>query len=58
MSFLLTTSSSAYLHSHHYIVESPMGTEDLDNNFWWAESLNRVNPAVEEGLPIGHAQKW
>jgi hypothetical protein len=35
-----------------------MGTEDLDNIFWWAESLNRVNAVVEEGLPSGHAQKW
>jgi hypothetical protein len=33
-----------------------MGIEDLDNNFWWAEPLNRVNAIVEEGLPSGHVQ--
>jgi hypothetical protein len=56
--FLLSTSSSAYLHTQHYIVESPpMGTEDLDNNFWWAEPLNRVKIVIEEGLPSGHSPK-
>lgn len=33
-----------------------MRIEDLDNNFWWAEPLNRVNALVEEGLPGGHVQ--
>jgi hypothetical protein len=45
------------LPSYSFItVESPMGIEDLDNNFWWAEPLNRVNAIVEEGLPSGHVQ--
>jgi hypothetical protein len=34
-----------------------MGTEDLDNNFWWAEPLNRVKIVIEEGLPSGHSPK-
>ena len=31
-----------------------MGIKDHDNNFWWAEPLNRVNVLAKEGLPSGH----
>jgi len=30
-----------------------MGIKDLDNIFWWAEPLNRVNTTAGEGLPSG-----
>lgn len=31
-----------------------MGIKDLDNIFWWAEPLNRVNVIAKEGLPSGY----
>jgi hypothetical protein len=49
--------SKSYLEGNDIVESPPMGTEDLDNNFWWAEPLNRVKIVIEEGLPSGHSPK-
>lgn len=36
-----------------------MKTEDIDNNFWWAECLNEVIAVNKEGQPIGNfLKRW